>query len=207
MSTSKDIEQKLQSARVELEKKEKQLLESKEALIQKLEDIFPGYVDSAMERVVSGNASRIGELTPEQLRDMKKELEREKPKAIENTFKGMRASQDWLWCQTGGTSYSTDPISILGIREEGPIWGLVRSYDGPIVAVFKRYGLDEAIPPGSKYPMFPLKPHYRFLEEKAKELNEMVGQAHKEYCSAKIQVKTLEQALAETRALEKFKSA
>jgi len=87
LATSKEIQQRLDLARTELENSQQQLLESKMVLVQKIREVFPGFVDSAIRRLVEKNASRIDQLSPEELRKMRMEIEKEKPKAIEN----------WIW--------------------------------------------------------------------------------------------------------------
>jgi len=57
LPTSKETQQRLDLARTELEKSQQQLLESKTALVQKLRTVLPGFVDSAIRRLVEKNAS------------------------------------------------------------------------------------------------------------------------------------------------------
>jgi exonuclease VII large subunit len=209
LPTSKEIQQRLDLARTELEKNQQQLLESKTALVQKLRETFPGFVDSAIRRLVEKNASRIDQMPPEELRKMKIEIEKEKPKTIENTLKAFDSSPDWLWCPSSATGYREDPIDDSGVSEEGAIWKVLQGYSRPLEETFARYGLSDGLPmiPGA-ITDYPLKLPYRFLEDHAsKELNIAVGEAHESFCRAKRDVEVLERQLKETEALEKFESA
>lgn len=210
LPTSKEIQQRLDLARTELEKRQQQLLESKTALVQKLREAFTGFVDSAIRRLVEKNASRIGQLSPEELRKMKIEIEKEKPKAIENALKAFDSCPDWMWCQSSATGYKEDPIDDSGVSEEGTIWKALQGYSRPLEEIFPRYGLSVGLPmvPGATITDYPLKLPYRFLEDQAlKELNIAVGEAHEGFCRAKRDVEVLERQLKETGALEKFESA
>jgi hypothetical protein len=205
LRTSKEIQEKLDLARTELEGKRQQLLESKSVLIRKLRDVFPGFVDGAIRRVVEKNASRIDQLSNEELGNMKMEIEKEKPKAIENAFRAFDSSQDWLWCPSSSTRSKEDPFGFLGIGEEGPIWKLLEEYSRPLEEIFARYGLSVTVPTVMDRP---LKPPYRFLDDPGlKELDLAAGRAHEEFCQAKRNVETLERELKEIKALEKFESA
>jgi len=210
LPTSKEIQQRLDLARTELEKRQQQLLESKTILLQKLREVFPGFVDSAIRRLVEKNASRIDQLPPEELRKMKIEIEKEKPKAIENALKAFDSCLDWLWCPSSATGYREDPIDESGVSEEGAIWKVLQGYSRPLEETFARYGLSVGVPvvPGGTITDYPLKLPYRFLEDHAlKELNIAVGEAHEGFCRAKRDVEVLERELKETGALEKFESA
>jgi exonuclease VII large subunit len=208
--TSKEIQQRLDLARTELEKSQQQLVESKTALIQKLREAFPGFVDSAIRRLVEKSASRIDQMSPEELRKMKMEIEKEKPKAIENALKAFDSSPGWLWCPSSATGYREDPIDDSGVSEEGAIWKVLQGYSKPLEEIFTRYGLSVGLPmvPGATITDYPLKLPYRFLEDHAlKELNIAVGEAHEGFCRAKRDVEVLERQLKETGAREKFESA
>jgi len=208
--TSKEIQQRLDLARTELENNQQQLLESKTALVQKLRGAFTGFVNLAIRRLVEKNASRIDQMSPEELRKMKIEIEKEKPKAIENALKAFDSCPDWLWCPSSATGYREDPIDDSGVSEEGAIWKVLQGYSRPLEEIFARYGLSVGAPvvPGATITDYPLKLPYRFLEDHAlKELNIAVGEAHERFCRAKRDVEVLERELKETEALEKFESA
>jgi hypothetical protein len=210
LPTSKEIQQRLDLARTELEKSQQQLLESKTVLVQKLREVFPGLVDSAIRRLVEKNASRIDQLSPEELRKMKIEIEKEKPKAVENALNAFDSCPDWLWCPSSATGYKEDPIDDFGVSEEGAIWKVLQGYSRPLEEIFTRYGLSVGLPmvPGATITDYPLKVPYRFLEDHAlKELNIAVGEAHEGFCRAKRDVEVLERQLKETGAREKFESA
>ena len=210
LPTSKEIQQRLDLARTELENSQQQLLESKTALIRKLREAFPGFVDSAIRRLVEKNASRIDQMSPEELKKMKMEIEKEKPKAIENALKAFDSSPDWLWCPSSATGYREDPIDDSGVSEEGAIWKMLQGYSRPLEDIFARYGISVGLPivPGATITDYPLKLPYRFLQDHAlKELNIAVGEAHEGFCKAKRDVEVLERELKETEALEKFESA
>jgi hypothetical protein len=205
LPTSKEIQEKLDLAHTELEGKRQQLLESKSALIRELRDVFPGFVDGAIRRVVEKNASRIDQLSTEELAKMKMEIEKEKPKAIENAFREFDSSPDWLWCPSSGTRSKEDPFAFVGIGEEGPIWKLLEEYSKPLEKILARYGLSVTVPTVMDRP---LKLPYRFLEDpRLKEYNVAVGRAHEEFCEAKGKAEALEVELKEIKALEKFESA
>jgi hypothetical protein len=179
-------------------------------LVQKLREAFPGFVDSAIRRLVEKNASRIDQLSPEELRKMKIEIEKEKPKAIETALKAFDSCPDWLWCPSSATGYREDPIDDSGVSEEGAIWKVLQRYSRPLEEIFARYGLGVGVPvvPGATITGYPLKLPYRFLEDHAlKELNIAVGEAHEGFCRAKRDVEALERELKENEALEKFESA
>jgi hypothetical protein len=209
LPTSKEIQQRLDLARTELENSQQLLLESKTVLLQKLREAFPGFVDSAIRRLVENNASRIDQMPPEELRKMKIEIEKEKPKAIENALKAFDSSPDWLWCPSSATGYREDPIDDSGVSEEGAIWKLLQGYSRPLEEIFTRYGLGGVpVGPGATITDSPLKLPYRFFEDHAlKELNTAVGEAHEGFCRAKRDVEVLEGQLKETGAFEKFESA
>jgi hypothetical protein len=210
LPTSKEIQQRLDLARTELEKWQQQLLESKTVLVQKLREVFPGLVDSAIRRLVEKNASRIDQLSPEELRKMKIEIEKEKPKAVENALNAFDSCPDWLWCPSSATGYKEDPIDDFGVSEEGAIWKVLQGYSRPLEEIFGRYGLSVGLPmvPDATITDYPLKLPYRFLEDHAlKELNIAVGEAHERFCRAKRDVEVLERQLKETEAVEKFESA
>ena len=210
LSTSKEIQQRLDLARTELENSQQQLLESKTVLLQKLREVFPGFVDLAIRRLVEKNASRIDQMSPEELRKMKIEIENEKPKAIENALKAFDSCPDWLWCRSSATGYREDPIDDSGVSEEGAIWKVLQGYSRPLEEIFARYGLGVGVPvvPDATVTGYPLKLPYRFLEDHAlKELNIAVGEAHEGFCRTKRDVEVLERELKETGALEKFESA
>jgi len=210
LPTLKEIQQRLGLARTELEEKQQQLLESKTVLVQKLREVLPGFVDSAIRRLVEKNASRIDQLPPEELRKMKMEIEKEKPKAIENALKAFDSCPDWLWCPSSATGYREDPIDDSGVSEEGAIWKVLQGYSRPLEETFARYGLNLGLPmvPGAPITDYPLKLPCRFLEDHAlKELNIAVGEAHEGFCRAKRDVEVLERELKENEALEKFESA
>ena len=82
LPTSKEIQQRLDVARTELENSQQLLLESKTVLLQKLREAFTGFVDLAIRKLVENNASRIDQMPPEELRKMKMEIENEKPKRL-----------------------------------------------------------------------------------------------------------------------------
>jgi len=210
LPTSKEIQQRLDLARTELEKSQQQLLGSKTVLVQKLREVFPGFVDLAIRRLVEKNASRIDQLSPEELRKMKIEIENEKPKAIENALKAFDSCPDWLWCRSSATGYREDPIDDSGVSEEGAIWKVLQGYRRPLEEIFARYGLGVGVPvvPDATVTGYPLKLPYRFLEDHAlKELNIAVGEAHEGFCRAKRDVEVVESELKENEALEKFESA
>ncbi len=209
MPTSKEIQQRLDLARTELENSQQLLLESKTILLQKLREAFPGFVDRAIRRLVENNASRIDQMPPEELKKMKIEIEKEKPKAIENALKAFDSSPDWLWCPSSATGYREDPIDDSGVSEEGAIWKLLQGYSKPLEETFARYGLGGVpVGPGAAITDSPLKLPYRFFEDHAlKELNTAVGEAHQGFCRAKRDVEVLEGELKETGAFEKFESA
>ena len=210
LSTSKEIQQQLDLARTELENSQQQLLESKTTLTKKLRETFYGFVDLAIRRLVEKNASRIDQMPPEELRKMKIEIEKEKPKAIENALKAFDSSPGWLWCPSSATGYREDPIDNSGVSEEGAIWNVLQGYSKPLEEIFTRYGLNVGLPmdPGATITDYPLKLPYRFLEDHAlKELNIAVGEAHEGFCRAKRDIEALEIQLKETEALEKFESA
>jgi len=210
LPTSKEIQQRLGLARTELENSQQQLLESKTVLVQKLREAFPGFVDLAIRRLVEKNASRIDQMSPEELRKMKIEIENEKPKAIENALKAFDSCPDWLWCRSSATGYKEDPIDDSGVSEEGAIWKVLQGYSKPLEEIFARYGLGIGIPVVSDATVtgYPLKLPYRFLEDHAlKELNIAVGEAHEGFCRAKRDVEVLVSELKENEALEKFESA
>ena len=141
LPTSKEIQQQLDLTRTELENSQQQLLESKTALAKKLREAFSGFVDSAIRRLVEKNVSRIDQLSPEELRKMKIEIEKEKPKAIENALKAFDSSPGWLWCPSSATGYREDPIDNSGVSEEGAIWRVLQGYSRPLEEIFTRYGL------------------------------------------------------------------
>jgi exonuclease VII large subunit len=208
--TSKEIQQRLDLARTELENNQQQLLESKTALVQKLREVFPGFVDSAIRRLVEKNASRIDQMPPEELRKMKIEIEKEKPKAIENALKTFDSCPEWLWCRSSVTGYREDPIDDSGVSEEGAIWKVLQGYSKPLEEIFTRYGVSVGLPmvPSATITDYPLRLPYRFLEDHAlKELNIAVGEAHESFCRAKRDVEVLERQFKETIAREKFESA
>jgi hypothetical protein len=210
LPTSKEIQQGLDLARTELEKSKQQLLQSKMALAQRLRDAFSGFVDSAIRRLVEKNASRIDQLSPEELRKMKIEIEKEKPKAIENALKAFDSCPGWLWCPSSATGYREDPIDDSGVSEEGAIWKVLQGYSRNLEEIFPRYGLSVGLPmvPGATITDYPLKLPYRFLQDHAlKELNIAVGEAHESFCRSKRDVEVLERQLKETGALERFESA
>ena len=210
LPTSKEIQQRLDVARTELENSQQLLLESKTVLLQKLREAFTGFVDRAIRRLVENNASRIDQMPPEELRKMKIEIENEKPKAIENALKAFDSSPGWLWCPSSATGYREDPIDDSGVSEEGAIWKVLQGYSRPLEEIFARYGLSVGLPmvPGATITDYPLKLPYRFLEDHAlKELNTAVGEAHEGFCRAKRDVEVLEGQLKETGAFEKFESA
>jgi exonuclease VII large subunit len=210
LPTSKEIQQQVDLARTELEKSKQQLLESKTVLVQKLREAFPGFAHSAIRKLVEKNASRIDQMSPEELKKMKIEIEKEKPKAIENALKKFDSCPDWLWCPSSATGYKEDPIDDSGVSEEGAIWKVLQGYSRPLEETFARYGLSVGVPvvPGATIDDYPLKLPYRFLEDHAlKELNNAVGEAHESFCRAKRDVEVLERQLKETGALEKFESA
>ena len=210
LPTSKEIQQRLDLARTELEKRQQQLLESKMVLVQKLREAFPGFVDSAIRRLVEKNASRIDQLSPEELRKMKIEIENEKPKAIENALKTFDSCPDWLWCPSSATGYREDPIDDSGVSEGGSIWKVLQGYSKPLEGIFTRCGVSVGLPMVSDATItdYPLKLPYRFLEDHAlKELNIAVGEAHERFCRLKRDVEVLEIQLKETGAVEKFESA
>jgi hypothetical protein len=204
------IQQQLDLARTELENSQQLLLESKTVLVQKLREAFSGFVDQAIRKLVENNASRIDQMPPEELRKMKIEIEKEKPKAIENALKAFDSSPGWLWCPSSVTGYREDPIDDSGVSEEGAIWKVLQGYSRPLEEIFARYGLSVGLPmaSGATITDYPLKVPYRFLEDHAlKELNTAVGEAHEGFCRAKRDVEVLEGQLKETEALEKFESA
>jgi hypothetical protein len=210
LPTSKEIQQRLDLARTELENSQQQLLESKMVLVQKLREVFPGFVDLAIRRLVEKNASRIDQMPPEELRKMKMEIENEKPKAIETALKAFDACPDWLWCRSSATGYREDPIDDSGVSEEGAIWKVLQGYSRSLEGIFARYGLGVGVPvvPDATVTGYPLKLPYRFLEDHAlKELNIAVGEAHEGFCRAKRDVEVLEREFKENEALEKFESA
>jgi hypothetical protein len=210
LPTSKEIQQRLDLARTELENSQQLLLESKTVLLQKLREAFTGFVDLAIRRLVEKNASRIDQMSPEELRKMKIEIENEKPKAIENALKAFDSSPDWLWCRSSATGYTEDPIDDSGVSEEGAIWKVLQGYSRPLEEIFARYGLSVGLPmgPDATITDYPLKLPYRFLEDHAlKEPNIAVGEAHEGFCRAKRDVEVLERELKENEALEKFESA
>ena len=210
LQTSKEIQQRLDVARTELENSQQLLLESKTVLLQKLREAFAGFVDRAIRRLVENNASRIDQMPPEELRKMKIEIEKEKPRAIENALKAFDSSPDWLWCPSSATGYREDPIDDSGVSEEGAIWKVLQGYSRPLEEIFARYGLSVGLPmvPGATITDYPLKLPYRFLGDHAlKELNIAVGEAHEGFCRAKRDVEVLEGQLKETGAFEKFESA
>jgi hypothetical protein len=210
LPTSKEIQQRLDLARTELENSQQLLLESKTVLLQKLREAFTGFVDLAIRRLVEKNASRIDQMSPEDLRKMKIEIENEKPKAIENALKAFDSSPDWLWCRSSATGYKEDPIDDSGVSEEGAIWKVLQGYSRPLEETFARYGLSVGTPvvPGATITDYPLKLPYRFLEDHAlKGPNIAVGEAHEGFCKAKRDLEVLERELKETEALEKFESA
>ena len=210
LPTSKEIQQRLDVARTELENSQQLLLESKTVLLQKLREAFTGFVDLAIRKLVENNASRIDQMPPEELRKMKIEIENEKPKAIENALKAFDSSPGWLWCPSSATGYREDPIDDSGVSEEGAIWKVLQGYSRPLEEIFARYGLSVGLPmvPGATITDYPLKLPYRFLEDHAlKEPNTAVGEAHEGFCRAKRDVEVLEGQLKETGAFEKFESA
>ena len=149
-------------------------------------------------------------MPPEELRKMKIEIEKEKPKAIENALKAFDSSPGWLWCPSSATGYREDPIDDSGVSEEGAIWKVLQGYSKPLEEIFTRYGLTAGLlmAPGATITGYPLKVPYRFLEDHAlKELNTAVGEAHEGFCRAKRDVEVLEGQLKETGAFEKFESA
>ena len=203
LQTSKEIQERLDVARTELENSQQLLLESKSVLIQNLREVFPGFVDSAIGRLVEKNASRIDQMSPEELRKMRMEIEKEKPKAIESALKTFDSCPDWLWCRSSTRAYKEDPIDDSGVSEEGGIWKLLQRYSKPLEEIFTRYGLGVIGAADS-----PLKLPYRFLEDHGlKELNLAVGEAHESFCRAKRDVGVLERQLKEAGAREKFESA
>ena len=210
LATSNETQQRLDLARTELENSQQQLLESKTVLVRKLREAFPGFVDSAIRRLVEKNASRIDQLSPEELRKMKMEIEKEKPKAIETALKAFDSCPDWLWCRSSAKGYREDPIDDSGVSEEGAIWKVLQGYSRPLEEIFARYGLGVGVPvvPDATVTGYPLKLPYRFLEDHAlKEVNIAVGEAHEGFCRAKRDVEVLERELKETEALKKFESA
>jgi len=210
LPTSKEIQQRLDMARTELEKRQQQLLGSKTVLVQKLREVFPGFVDLAIRRLVEKNASRIDQMSPEELRKMKIEIENEKPKAIENALKTFDSCPDWLWCPSSATGYREDPIDDSGVSEGGSIWKVLQGYSKPLEGIFTRCGVSVGLPMVSDATItdYPLKLPYRFLEDHAlKELNTAVGEAHERFCRLKRDVEVLEIQLKETGAVEKFESA
>ena len=127
LPTSKEIQQQLDLTRTELENRQQQLLESKTALTKKLREAFSDFVDLAIRKLVEKNASRIDQMPPEELRKMKIEVEKEKPKAIENALKAFDSNPSWLWCPSSATGYREDPIGNSGGYRR---WGYLEGASG-----------------------------------------------------------------------------
>ena len=201
MPTSTQIEKKLSLARIELKKGEKQLLEKKELLIRGIEAILPKFIDKAITTVVSCNAARIDQMSVDELRKMKEELEGEKPIAIQTGATALRTSPDWLSCFESGMTAPRAAIDQSGLSQFGPIWKAFENYSRSLESVFARYGLKV----GDDY-QNALKP--MILHRQAVLVpNRAVGDAHVNYCVVKYRCDSLEESLREAKAREKFESA
>jgi hypothetical protein len=206
---SAEVARNLDSAREELNLKERMLVEKKEAFLQKVQAMLPDRIEHAISSVISRNAELVEKLSSNELAKMKKALGEEKPKAIEKGVSSLRAS-DWMWCPSSGTTTGRAPFSWPGINEEGPIWQSLQTYSKDLETILKKYGfkLEEQI---AKFSMSPFKVMLPKSTEAKKEelddLNHVVGKANKEYCDAKRKVAYLEQLLKETKAREKYEAA
>jgi hypothetical protein len=205
---SAEVARNLDSAREELNLKEKTLVENKEAFLQKVQTTLPDKIEHAISAVISRNAELVEKLSTEELGKMKKALGEEKPKAIEKGVSALRSS-DWMWCPSSGTATGRAPFSWPGINEEGPIWQSLQTYSKDLENILKKYGfkLEEQM----KFSMSPfrviLPKSTEGKKEELDDLNHAVGKANKEYCDAKRKVTYLEQLLKETKAREKYESA
>jgi hypothetical protein len=197
LSASTEVEKKLASARFELEEQKKALLEAKEALIKRIENILPKFVDSAISTVVSFNAPRVEQMSIDEIRKMKEKLETEKTGAIEAGIDSLRSCPDWLWCPQSSTSTSSDPIDSLGITYEGAIWKSFENYSQSLERILAAHGLK--IEEG--YRRSPFKPWF-LSDEELKELNKTVGRAHQIYCATRSTCRSLEDSLKAARARE-----
>lgn len=208
MRNSQEIDEELRHLQKELEKKKHGLLERREVLIQRLEEIFPVFFDSAIERVISNNADRILDLPAGDIGKLREELNQEKPNTIQDLFNALRSSQDWLQCPLPHTSSSSDPIGLSGINYDGSIWKLIEGYSRRVSEIFSRYDLKVHSPIGLwDYQKDLLKPLHGFFEiHKLKEFNDALGKAHSEYCNMRSRIESFEQELKQARALEKFQS-
>jgi hypothetical protein len=205
---SAEVARNLDSAREELNLKEKTLVEKKEAFLQRVQAMLPDRIEHAISAVISHNAELVEKLASNELAKMKKALGEEKTKAVEKGVSSLRAS-DWMWCPTSGTTTGRAPFSWPGINEEGPIWQSLQTYSKDLETILKKYGfkLEEQM----KFSMSPFKVILPKSTEAKKEelddLNHEVGKANKEYCDAKRKVSYLEQLLKETKAREKYEAA
>ncbi len=203
--TSAEVAKNLDSARKELQLKEKVLLEKKEAFIARVQAILPDAVDRAISTVISRNADRVEAFPAEQLRTMKKALAEEKPKAIEKGMFALRSS-DWLWCPYSATVRGKDPLGWLGVNEDGPIWQSLQKYSNDLESIFKKFGFKVE----EGYYGSPFRLHIPRgaggRKDELEDLNKAVGPAGREYYDLKFKVTCLERELKETKAREKFES-
>jgi hypothetical protein len=207
---SREIQEELRQAESDLEAKKNQLLEKKNVFLEKLEHIFPLFVDKAVQRVISysDNSERIRQLSDVEIRKLKKELNEEKPRAIEAMFNAVRSSSDWLRYSSIDTSSSQNPIVLYGVNYDGPVWKLIKNYSTSLSAIFVKHGLKVQHPTGQLgYFENLLEPQTGFFEQRGlSQFNNDVGKAHFEYCKMLLKVESLNSELKRAKVLERFES-
>jgi hypothetical protein len=128
---SKKIEEELKLARKQVPKTQRELLRTKVVITKKLRKTFRGLAAEAINAVVSSNASRMQQLSQNKLRAMKRELRREKSRALKKAFQAFASSPDWRWYPRSSAS-SSDPLDKSGINQEGRLWKLLEKYATPL---------------------------------------------------------------------------
>jgi hypothetical protein len=208
LRTSVEIEKELQSTHEHLQNAEKRLLEAKKILVQKIEEVFPRFVESVVDSVVSENSTRISKMSEEEIRKMKRELNEAKPKAIQETIQAFSSSDYWLKCESLHVSSGKDPIGYFGVNEEGPLWKMLEAYREPFVLVFAKYALKTDEQSTSGYRLDLTRLAYHFLKDRGlEEFNKSLGKAHREYCETRFKLESWERKLDRAKALEKFSKA
>jgi hypothetical protein len=168
----------------------------KAPLIRGIESILPKFIDKAIAIVISRNAPRIDQMPVDELRKMKAELEKEKPVAIETGIRALERSPDWLSCDQHGMTLRR-AFDESGVSQFGPIWKTFQNFSRSLENVFTRYGLKV----GDSFNPMILHLQAVLIPNRA------VGDAHANYCRAKYRCDSLEDALKEAKAREKFESA
>jgi len=168
----------------------------KAPLIRGIESILPKFIDKAIAIVISRNAPRIDQMPVDELRKMKAELEKEKPVAIETGIRALERSPDWLSCDQHGMTLRR-AFDESGVSQFGTIWKTFQNFSRSLENVFTRYGLKV----GDSFNPMILHLQAVLIPNRA------VGDAHANYCRAKYRCDSLEDALKEAKAREKFESA